>query len=113
MECPNCGAQTSDEAWNCASCRMNVYWATQHYQDLAGIRRQQSLPDSATTAPFLLKAHERAMNERAGRGGTVEHKVRVIARQTMRRQARAGGASVSEIPPDDGTRVESDWTDRT
>ena len=113
MKCPNCGAETSDEAWNCGSCRMNVYWATQHYDDLATIRRQQALPESAPTPPFLLKAHERAMTERVERDGAVEHKVRVIARQVMRRAARAGEASPAPPGPNDGTHVESGWTGQT
>ena len=86
MQCPQCGAETPDEEWNCASCRLNVYWASQHYQDLAGIRQQQGLRASADTPAFLLQAHEHAMSERAERGGKVEHKVRQIARRTMRGQ---------------------------
>jgi hypothetical protein len=87
MQCPQCGAETPGQEWNCVSCRMNVYWASQHYEALAGIRRQQGLPGSPATPAFLLQAHERAMNERAERGGRVEHKVRQIARQVMRGQA--------------------------
>lgn len=87
MQCPQCGAETPGEEWNCVSCRMNVYWASQHYEVLAGIRREQGLPGSAATPAFLTQAHERAMSERAERGGRVEHKVRQIARQAMRRQA--------------------------
>lgn len=83
MRCPQCGAETPDEEWNCVSCRMNVYWATRHYHDLAGIRERQGLPDSPPTPPFLIKAHERAMDDRADRGGRVEHKVRQIARRAM------------------------------
>jgi hypothetical protein len=83
MKCPQCGAQTPDEEWNCASCRMNVYWASQHYDDLAGIRRNQGLRDSADTPPFLRLVHARVMDERATRGGKVEHKVRQIARRVM------------------------------
>ena len=66
---------------------MNVYWASRHYGDLAGIRRRQGLAASASTPPFLVEAHARAMDERAERGGRVEHKVRQIARRAMRRQA--------------------------
>jgi hypothetical protein len=66
---------------------MNVYWASQHYEDLGRIRRQQGLPTAADTPSFLLEAHQRAMNERADRGGRVEHKVRRIARLAMRRRA--------------------------
>jgi len=88
MQCPQCGAETPDEEWNCVSCRMNVYWASQHYEDLAGIRRQQGVRVPANTPPFLLQAHLSAMGERAERGGNVDHKVRQIARRAMSQQAR-------------------------
>lgn len=87
MQCPQCGAETPDEEWNCVSCRMNVYWASQHYEDLAGIRQRQGLRASAATPSFLLQAHANAMDERADRGGKVEHKVRQIARRVMSREA--------------------------
>jgi hypothetical protein len=83
VKCPQCGAETPDDEWNCVACRMNVYWASRHYRDLAGIRERQGLPDSPPTPGFLIKAHERAMDERADRGGRVEHKVRRIARRAM------------------------------
>ncbi|MDP9344757.1 MAG: hypothetical protein M3P44_03365 [Actinomycetota bacterium] len=86
MKCRQCGAETPDEEWNCVSCRVNVYWASQHYTKLAGIRRQQGLSARAATPRFLLEAHEQAMNQRAERGGGVEHKVRAIARRAMRGQ---------------------------
>jgi hypothetical protein len=86
MRCPQCGADTPDEEWNCVSCRINVYWASRHYENLAGIRRDQGLASGAPTPPFLVRAHEGAMAERADRGGRVEHKVRQIARREMRRQ---------------------------
>lgn len=82
MRCPQCGAETPDEEWNCVSCRMNVYWASQHYEDLAGLRQRQGLL-TAETPSFLVQAHASAMEERAGRGGKVEHKVRQIARRAM------------------------------
>jgi hypothetical protein len=88
MQCPQCGAETPDEEWNCVSCRMNVYWASQHYGDLAGIRQRQGLRASVDTPSFLLRAHMHAMNERAQRGGKVEHKVRQIARRVMSHKAR-------------------------
>lgn len=87
MRCPQCGAETPDEDWNCVACRMNVYWASQHFDDLAGIRTEQGLSASAPTPPFLVRVHESAMDERADRGGRVEHKVRQIARRAMRGQA--------------------------
>jgi hypothetical protein len=67
---------------------MNVYWASQHYEDLAGIRRRQGVHLPADTPSFLLQAHASAMDERAERGGKVEHKVRKIARRVMRGEQR-------------------------
>jgi len=64
-----------------------LYWASQHYEDLAGIRQHQGLHAGASTPAFLIQVHEQAMNDRAERGGRVEHKVRQIARRVMRRQA--------------------------
>jgi len=84
MRCPQCGADTPDEEWNCVSCRINVYWASRHYENLAGIRRDQGLPAGTPTPAFLISAHQGAMAERAERGGRVEHKVRQIARRQMR-----------------------------
>ena len=93
MRCPQCGAETPDTEWNCVSCRMNVYWASQHYDDLARIRERAGLSPSPPTPSFLIQVHERAMNERADRGGRVEHKVRQIARRAMR---TASGTSLEE-----------------
>lgn len=90
MHCPQCGADIPDEEWNCASCRMNVYWASQHYEDLAGIRQRQGLHLPADTPSFLIQAHVSAMDERAEHGGKVEHKVRQIARRVMRSEVREG-----------------------
>jgi hypothetical protein len=87
MKCPQCGAETPDEEWNCSSCRVNVYWANQHYEELAEIRREHGLAAEASTPPFLIKTHQNAMDERADRGGRVEHKVRQIARMVMRKKA--------------------------
>jgi len=84
MKCPQCGAETPEEEWYCVACRINVYWASQHYEDLARIRAEQGLAGSATPS-FLIDSHERAMNERIERDGRVEHKVRQIARETMRK----------------------------
>jgi hypothetical protein len=85
MLCPHCGADTPDDEWNCVACRMNVYWASRHYDELAAIRGKQGLPAAAPTPPFLVAAHRSAMDERADHGGRVEHKVRKIARAAMRK----------------------------
>jgi hypothetical protein len=96
MRCPQCGAETPDDDWNCVSCRINIYWASQHYDDLAQIRTRQGLCVGADTPPFLREAHEREMNERIERNGRIEHKVRQIARLAIRRRwsANAGGSSM-------------------
>jgi len=83
MRCPKCGVETPDSEWNCVSCRINLYWASQHYEALAHIRREQGLTESAPAPAFLVQVHERAMAERADKGGRVEHKVRQIARRAM------------------------------
>jgi hypothetical protein len=85
IHCPQCGAVIPEDAWNCASCRVNVYWARRHYEDLARIREDQGLPARAATPGFLIKTHESALADRAGRGGRVEHRVRNIARIFMRK----------------------------
>jgi hypothetical protein len=86
MRCPQCDADTPDEDWNCVSCRINLYWATQHYEGLAEIRAQQGLRTEAATPAFLRRAHELEMNERVQRHGRIEHRVRQIARQVMQRR---------------------------
>jgi hypothetical protein len=87
MECPQCGAETPDDEWNCVSCRINLYWAVQHYEGLAEIREQQGRPASASPPPFLVKAHRDAMADRAERHEPVENKVRAAARKVMRRKS--------------------------
>jgi len=87
MRCPQCGAETPDQDWNCVSCRINVYWATQHYEELARIRERKGETAAAPTPPFLLKVHENAMDDRSERGGKTEHKVRQIARLVMRKKS--------------------------
>lgn len=83
MKCPQCGAETPDEEWNCASCRINIYWASQHYEELASIRKEHGLNAAASTPPFLVKTHQEAMQERATKGGREEHRVRQIARHKI------------------------------
>jgi hypothetical protein len=96
MKCAQCDAETPDEEWNCVSCRMNVYWASQHLPELARMRDHFGLPGAAHTPAFLRQAHAEAMNERAGRGGREEHRVRQIARRAMARQRRTAAASESQ-----------------
>jgi hypothetical protein len=67
------------------SCRINLYWAHQHFAELAHIREQQGLQNRASTPAFLLTSHQREMGARARRGGQ-ENKVRMIARRVLRGQ---------------------------
>lgn len=84
MRCPQCGAETPDDAWNCPTCRINLYWAHEHYDELARIRAQQSLDERPKTPPFLVKVHQRELGARAKRGLNGMNKVREIARRVMR-----------------------------
>jgi hypothetical protein len=97
MRCPQCGTETADEEWNCVTCRMNLYWASQHFDDLARIRDRQGLRAASDTPAFLRQDHEREMNRRVERNGRIEHKVRQIARLAMRRGEvrHIGGTDVS------------------
>jgi hypothetical protein len=99
MRCPQCGAETPDEEWNCVSCRINLYWAVQHYDELAQIRERYGLSDAAPSATFLINAHKHVMADRAERGGNVENKVRAVARKVMRRKT---------APADSHTRADHD-----
>jgi hypothetical protein len=87
VKCPQCGAETPDDEWNCVSCRINVYWASKHYKDMVEIRERQGLPTAPSSPTFLVKAHRDAMEDRATRGGRIEHRVRRAARRFMRKQA--------------------------
>jgi hypothetical protein len=83
MQCPQCGAETPDDNWNCVNCRINLYWAHEHYEELARIREQQRLGAQPSTPPFLVKAHREELRERAERGLNGMNKVREIARRAM------------------------------
>jgi hypothetical protein len=109
MQCPQCGAETPDEEWNCVSCRINVYWVSQHFEDLAGIRQRLGLGGRAATPSFLLRAHVSAMDYRADRGGRVEHKVRQIARRVMRGEARGPVGVAAGTAGEPGAGVEPGW----
>ena len=68
---------------------MNVYWASQHYEDLASVRRREGLDPQSDTPAFLRRALERAELERSASNGRADDKVRQVARRTMRRREEA------------------------
>jgi len=59
-DCPQCGTPNSDEAKNCATCRLNLYWAAHHYAELAQLRQASLLVPRPDTACFLLESSRRA-----------------------------------------------------
>ena len=87
MICPKCGTVNADGEWNCTSCRINLYWASQHYDELATIREAQGLPSTTGSASFLVDAHRQAMHERAEHGEPEENRVRATARKAMRERS--------------------------
>jgi hypothetical protein len=44
-----------DDAKNCENCRVNMYWAFQHYEELAALRQANALPSRPDSAPFLVE----------------------------------------------------------
>lgn len=57
--CPQCGLMNEDDAKNCQGCRVNLYWAFQHYEELAALREGNSLPPRPESAAFLVETSKR------------------------------------------------------
>lgn len=57
--CPQCGTQNADDAKNCKGCRVNLYWAFQHYSELASLREANHLKPKPETASFLVDTSKR------------------------------------------------------
>jgi hypothetical protein len=58
-ECPQCGFVNEDDVKNCRGCRVNMYWAFQHYEELATIRQQARLTPEPATPSFLIDTSKR------------------------------------------------------
>ncbi len=58
-ECPQCGFMNEDDAKNCGGCRVNLYWAFQHYEELAALRQANKLAPSPASASFLLETSKK------------------------------------------------------
>src|SRR5215472_12298917 len=58
-ECPQCGTINEDNIKNCQGCRINMYWAFQHYEELAAIRKKNQLAPRPETTPFLVETSKR------------------------------------------------------
>src|SRR5262249_14281406 len=53
--CPQCGTPNADEVKNCQGCRVNLYWAFQHFEELAALRAAASMAPRPQTPAFLLQ----------------------------------------------------------
>lgn len=62
VECPQCATPNAEDAKNCQNCRVNLYWATRHYAELAALRQASLLAPQPETAPFLVKTSRRVDN---------------------------------------------------
>jgi hypothetical protein len=58
-ECPQCGTMNDDDVKNCTGCRINMYWAFQHYEELAALRQSNQLPPSPNSASFLVETSKK------------------------------------------------------
>ncbi len=59
VECPQCGATNESDAKNCKGCRVNMYWAFQHYDELASLRQANKLPARPNSASFLVQTSKK------------------------------------------------------
>ncbi|MBV9690006.1 MAG: hypothetical protein JO202_09865 [Ktedonobacteraceae bacterium] len=57
--CPQCDTENEDDVKNCKKCRVNMYWAFQHYEELASLRQANQLSPRPQSASFLLNTSSR------------------------------------------------------
>jgi len=48
-----------DDVKNCKGCRVNMYWAFQHYEELASLRQANKLPPRPESASFLVETSKK------------------------------------------------------
>ncbi len=58
-ECPQCGTMNESDTKNCKGCRINMYWAYQHYDELARLRNENKLPTRPNSATFLVETSKK------------------------------------------------------
>ncbi len=58
-ECPQCGTMNEDDSKNCKECRVNMYWAFQHYEELAAIREANKLVPRPESPSFLVETSKK------------------------------------------------------
>ncbi len=59
IECPQCGSMNEDDVKNCKGCRVNMYWAFQHYEELAAMRVTNKIAPRPETPSFLITTSQR------------------------------------------------------
>ena len=59
VACPQCGTMNESDAKNCKSCRVNLYWAFQHYEELARLREANKLTPRPNSASFLVETSKK------------------------------------------------------
>jgi hypothetical protein len=59
IECPQCGSTNEDDVKNCKGCRVNMYWAFQHYEELAAMRVAKKIAPRPETPSFLIATSQR------------------------------------------------------
>jgi hypothetical protein len=57
--CPQCDTENEDDVKNCKKCRVNMYWAFQHYEELASLRQANQLSPRPQSASFLVNTSSR------------------------------------------------------
>jgi hypothetical protein len=57
--CPQCATINENDTKNCQGCRVNIYWAFQHYEELAAIRKRNKLAPRSEPIPFLIDTSKR------------------------------------------------------
>jgi len=60
VTCPQCGAINEETVKNCRECRINLYWAFQHYEELAAIRAANQVRPRPETPAFLIATSQRS-----------------------------------------------------
>ncbi len=60
--CPQCGTENEDDVKNCTECRVNMYWAFQHYEELAAIREANKLAPHPDSPSFLIETSKKVDN---------------------------------------------------
>ena len=59
IACPQCGTMNETDVKNCQRCRINLYWAFQHYEELSAIRQTNLLAPRPESPAFLIETSKK------------------------------------------------------